>query len=292
LKLDMDYLKKQRLFQNLIIMIKSLHSLGEAHYEICPKNIWVEDQFLVYLRPFKLKQENQNMFNWRKLEKFKSSEASFKFNNNSKYWYMSPEQIIRDRKQPQGYFKQSAGNSSRTQNEGFASDLWSVGCVFAEMFVSLTPVFQAVDTFERTIRFFEVLGIPKKEDAYFMNKELYENVILQINSRNYSDEDFPLIKELARNLSKNEEMILKSLLVFNPHKRPNCDILLEYPFFKGYDNKKTNKFASDDFEKSDGIHELRSVINSSSPTDKSIKTSSPVQEGNYKIYSQRNPKKT
>ena len=28
LKLDMDYLKKQRLFQNLIIMVKSLHSLG------------------------------------------------------------------------------------------------------------------------------------------------------------------------------------------------------------------------------------------------------------------------
>lgn len=133
---------------------------GEAHLEICPKNIWVEDQFLVYLRPFKLKQENQNLFNWRKLEKLKDSRSSLKFNNNSKYWYMSPEQIIRDYKEPQGYFKQfgGKGNSLKiNQNEGFASDLWSVGCVFAEMFVSLTPVFQAVDTFDRTIRFFEVL---------------------------------------------------------------------------------------------------------------------------------------
>ncbi len=122
-----------------------------------------------------------------------------------------------------------------------------------------------------------------------MNKELYEKVINHINSRDFSGEEFPLIKELTKNLSKNEEMILKSLLVFNPHKRPNCDILLEYPFFKGYDNKKTNKFASDDFEKSDGIHELRSIINSSSPTEKSVqskKASSPVKE-NKNIYSQR-----
>ena len=136
-----------------------------------------------------------------------------------------------------------------------------------------------------------MLGIPKKEDAYYMNKELYEKVINHINARNFSGDEFPLIKELTRNLSKNEEMILKSLLAFNPHKRPNCDILLEYPFFKGYDSKKANKFASDDFEKSDGIHELRSIINSSSPTEKSVKSkraSSPVKENN--IYSQRKPK--
>ena len=71
---------------------------------------------------------------------------------------MAPEQIIRDAKQPQGYVRQLANNSRIEENEGFASDLWSTGCVFAEMFVSLTPVFQAVDTFERTIRFFEVRG--------------------------------------------------------------------------------------------------------------------------------------
>jgi len=72
---------------------------------------------------------------------------------------MAPEQIIRDVKQPQGYVKQLANNSRIEESEGFASDLWSIGCVFAEMFVSLTPVFQAVDTFERTIRFFEVIGL-------------------------------------------------------------------------------------------------------------------------------------
>ena len=122
--------------------------------EICPKNIWVEDQFLVYLRPFKLKIENQNLFNWRKLEKLRDVNSSLKFNNNSKYWYMSPEQVICDtNRKPPTHVQHPI---SHTQIDGFASDVWSLGCIFAEMFVSLTPVFQSVDSFDRTIRFFEV----------------------------------------------------------------------------------------------------------------------------------------
>lgn len=47
-------MKKLKLFQNLLISLNCLHMLGEYHLEINPKNIWVEDELLVYLRPFKL----------------------------------------------------------------------------------------------------------------------------------------------------------------------------------------------------------------------------------------------
>jgi len=152
-------------------MVKSLHALGtstrikcififvlgEPHLEICPKNIWVEDQFLVYLRPFKLKFDNQGAISWRKPEH--SHDHSLKFGNNSKYWYMAPEQILRDPNQPLN-FVHELGNNLGVRPErlpgNFASDMWSIGCVFAEMFVSLTPVFQAIDNFDRALRFFEV----------------------------------------------------------------------------------------------------------------------------------------
>ena len=37
------------------------------------------------------------------------------------------------------------------------SDMWSLGCVFAEMFISLTPLFQSVDNYERVLKYFEVI---------------------------------------------------------------------------------------------------------------------------------------
>lgn len=72
---------------------------------------------------------------------------------------MSPEQALRDPNQPLN-FVHELGNNLGVRPErlpgNFASDLWSIGCVFAEMFVSLTPVFQAADNFDRALRFFEV----------------------------------------------------------------------------------------------------------------------------------------
>ena len=122
----------------------------------------MEDQFLVYLRPFKLDVESPNLFNWRKLEKLRDPSSSLKYNNSSKYWYMAPEQVIRDFSQkPLDFahdFQVEMGIKLKSQTNEFACDMWSLGCIFAEMFVSLTPVFQAVDAFDRAIRFFEVLS--------------------------------------------------------------------------------------------------------------------------------------
>jgi len=206
--------------------------------ELCPKNIWIEDQFLVYLRPFRLKLENPNLFYSRKLDRLKQAKHQPGTVTDSRYWYMAPEQTIRDFKQFD-YNDYDDGDDSFNSEEDkgfsdFASDMWSLGCVFAEMFVSLTPVFQSVDTFDRIIRFFEVLGIPKKEDVFYMSQELYETILEHINSRVYNDNEFPLITELVKNLSKNEAKVLTSLLLFNPNKRPRCDILIQFPFFKSY----------------------------------------------------------
>lgn len=76
---------------------------------------------------------------------------------------MSPEQILRDtNQQPLNFMNQIQANLGVKPEKkiiDFSSDMWSLGCIFAEMFVSLTPVFQAVDTFDRTIRFFEVKNL-------------------------------------------------------------------------------------------------------------------------------------
>ena len=79
----------------LLVTNTSIHELdgflllpiGQPHLEICPKNIWVEDHFLVYLRPFKIDGVDYP----EQLQKI--DEANW--NNDSKYWYVAPEQFFK-----------------------------------------------------------------------------------------------------------------------------------------------------------------------------------------------------
>lgn len=123
--------------------------------ELCPKNIWVEDEFQVYLRPFKLKIENSTS------EKpHKSHNGLSQVRTNSKYWYYSPEYTLQTFKIIEGdYFNESVDSLDSSIDKGFdkfGNDMWSLGCIFAEMFASQTPLFQTVNPFERVISFFEV----------------------------------------------------------------------------------------------------------------------------------------
>jgi Protein kinase domain len=256
--------------------------IGVPHLEISPKNIWIEDQFLVYLRPFKLKFESTNLLYTKKMKNSKNSQSIA----DSRSWYMAPEQTIKDFKQINYAEPDSDDSFSSEKEKGFsdiASDMWALGCVFAEMFVSLTPVFQSVDTFDRIIRFFEVLGIPKKEDVFYMSQELYETILEHLNSRIYKDNEFPLIGELTRSLSKSEAKVLTSLLLFNPNKRPRCEILIQFPFFKSYTPERHRNsidyIAQNDIEENLPSNKQSAIKNSISRTpNESMKEPSTVYQ--------------
>ena len=116
---------------------------------LCPKNIWIEDEFQVYLRPFKLQFESS--------EKRKRSHSK---KPNTKYWYSSPEYTLQTFNLLEG---DSLNNSSdsldssmdKTVNH-FTNDIWSLGCIFSDMFVSFTPIFQAAEPFDKLVKIFEV----------------------------------------------------------------------------------------------------------------------------------------
>lgn len=132
-----------------------------------------------------------------------------------------------------------------------------------------------------------MLGIPKREDVYYISKEAYETVLDHMYSRNLNEEDFPLIKELVKNLSKKEEKVLTSLLVFNPNKRPRCEMLLEFPFFKNFTSKKQQDDIDDpEHEHEDNFNQIRPIINApSSPEERaSLK---PLDSLNKNVSSQR-----
>lgn len=119
--------QKLNIFKNLCNTICSLHDLGVAYLELCPENILIESKSMVYLLPFKI----------------------FPDVYNEEYYYSAPEMLSGI-----SYF-----------NTLLSGDIWSLGCIYAELFLSLTPLFQAPSIEEKIMKMFQVLGIPNFQDV-------------------------------------------------------------------------------------------------------------------------------
>lgn len=138
--------------------------------EISPKNIFVKDQLQVKLKPFRPDKPGHNMnFGNTRLSTGtghfgKTSANQSNDSNHTKYWYIAPEQFLSDSKSflPETFANETESsaysNTSDRNPNYFSSDMWSLGCVFAELFVTLTPIFQSVNANDTIIKIFQVFS--------------------------------------------------------------------------------------------------------------------------------------
>lgn len=126
---------------------------GLSHGEVCPKNILINEQLQVYLRPFKLDLSDILSISYpiNGQEKY-----------NAKFWYCAPELLFSNmnslEKENLMSTKGSTGTLQPFENNEVetALDMWSVGCIFSELFLTLTPLFQAVDQLDQFNKLVEV----------------------------------------------------------------------------------------------------------------------------------------
>lgn len=182
---------KEKIFLNLIEIITKLHSQNEAHLEINPHNIWIDDNYNIYLRSFKI-------------DPLEINEYLNKICLNNKYqsWYRSPEEVFI-----------SGTILNLNENQLKKQDIWGLGCIFCEIFINFTPIFKTDQTDEKIIRFFEVLGFPYLNEIPFLTNEYY-NELKNIYENNYNKKLFIMSK-----INENEKNIIRLLLNFNPDKR-------------------------------------------------------------------------
>lgn len=104
-----------------------------------------------------------------------------------------------------------------------AADVWSVGCVAAELFLG-QPIFPGESTVDQMVEIIKVLGTPTKEDIEFMN-------------RNYSEFKFPQIRPLPwsrvfRSHTPPEAIdLISAMLKYSPSSRLSMLDALAHPFF-------------------------------------------------------------
>lgn len=125
-------------------------------------------------------------------------------------WYRAPELMLT----PGKYNK--------------AIDMWSVGCILAEM-LSGEPLFPGEDYEQQLTLIFDLLGSPNTEDYYAVNSKSARRHLrgLPLKSKTPWKDIFPNALDLALDL-------LERLLTFNPSKRISVEEALKHAYLKPY----------------------------------------------------------
>ncbi|KAL2931347.1 Mitogen-activated protein kinase 7, partial [Bienertia sinuspersici] len=122
-------------------------------------------------------------------------------------WYRAPELLLHN------------------DNYGASVDVWSVGCIFAEM-IGRKPLFPGTSSLNQLQCIINILGSPTKPDLEFMVHDV--RALLYLHSMPYTRGVhlgvlYPHTDRLALDL-------LQKMLVFDPEKRITITKVLQHPY--------------------------------------------------------------
>lgn len=167
-------LDKTWLFSSLLFQISAFHSLQVPYLELSPSNILISSGKL-YLCPFRIITDVAKEDNY----------------------YLSPELLT--------------GVSDLSVQ--MAADIWALGCIYAELFISITPLFQGVTSYEKLLRMFEVLGVPEWRCVeMYMTWETYKGLKALCEEVDY-----------AFKAKVEEDEVLGEMLKFSLNERPSIE---------------------------------------------------------------------
>eukprot|EP00296_Roombia_truncata_P000064 JP435722.1.p1 GENE.JP435722.1~~JP435722.1.p1 ORF type:complete len:369 (+),score=134.07 JP435722.1:42-1148(+) len=160
-------------------------------------------------------------------------------------WYRPPELLL------------SAKEYTR------AVDLWSVGCIFAEL-IGRRPLFPGKDYYHQLSLITDVIGTPADDDFSVVGNEKSRNFLRKLPHKNKIP--FSKIYPKANHLAID---LLEKMLTFNPKKRITIEAALSHPYLKSlYDpaedpcNRLPENHTEFDFEFEtlDSLPELQDLV--------------------------------
>jgi len=128
-------------------------------------------------------------------------------------WYRSPDVLL------------------GSQHYGTAVDMWSVGCIFAEMVMG-QPLFAGKDEKEQLLKIFKTLGTPTKESWPHLSelskyKMLYNNPEFSVNYARV-----PFHKICEGKLDAQGVDLLERMLTYEPERRITAAAALKHPYLQ------------------------------------------------------------
>ncbi|CAN6643567.1 mitogen-activated protein kinase Fus3p [Trichomonascus vanleenenianus] len=196
--------------------LKAMHSANVLHRDLKPSNLLINSNCDLKVCDFGLARSAA------------SSEDNFGFMTEyvATRWYRAPEIMLTF----QEYTK--------------AIDVWSVGCILAEM-ITRKPLFPGDDYHHQLALILKVLGTPVLEDYYAIKSRRAREYIrsLEFKKKVPFAQLFPNANPLAVDL-------LEKMLTFNPAKRITVEEALQHPYLEAYHDAEDEPTAAplpDDF---------------------------------------------
>ncbi|KAL1923628.1 uncharacterized protein VTP21DRAFT_8608 [Calcarisporiella thermophila] len=169
-----------------------IHECGFMHRDISPTNVLISPEGVLKISDFGtavMAKANEN----------KSAHVGTR-------WYRAPELLF------------------ASSNYTCAIDVWSAGCVFAELFIRDKALFCGRSDIHQVICIFELLGTPD-ELTWPEWKDMpdYGKILFQPLPA------LPLDKRIPASLDALR--ILEKILVYSASRRISCEQVLKYPYF-------------------------------------------------------------
>ncbi|CDK27595.1 unnamed protein product [Kuraishia capsulata CBS 1993] len=192
--------------------VKALHSCDIIHRDLKPSNILLNSQCDLKVCDFGLARIHRGSLG--KDEAAKESKFSFLTEYVATRWYRAPEIML---------------TSSQYSK---AIDMWSIGCVLAEMLLG-KPLFPGKDYRHQLVLIFEILGTPTGEDYYSVKSRRAREYLrtLKFYKKIPFERLFPRANPLAVDL-------IEKLLMFDQRKRITVEEALEHPYVSEYHNSE------------------------------------------------------
>ncbi|KAJ1978398.1 mitogen activated protein kinase [Dimargaris verticillata] len=181
--------------------LKYLHSANVLHRDLKPSNLLVNANCDLKVCDFGLARSSYMT---------EDNTAAFMTEYVATRWYRAPEIMLS--------FKEYTK----------AIDVWSVGCILAEM-LSSKPLFPGRDYNHQLSLILDVLGTPTMEDFYAIKSQRARDYIRSLPFKKKQS-----FQSLFPNASANAIDMLEQLLTFNPDKRITAEEALKHPYVRDY----------------------------------------------------------
>lgn len=197
----------QSFMLQLLKGIKHCHQMGVIHRDLKPQNLLISTTDQLKIADFGLARA------------FGIPVRSYT-NEVVTLWYRAPDILLGQRKY------------------STPVDMWSVGCIFAEMCTGVA-LFQGKNDETQLEVIFSKLGIPNEQSlpGVFQLpewKDKYNSVRLQP----------PSIQKIVERLNKDGQDLLIRLLLYNPKQRVSARRSLKHPYFNNLGEENVNQSVS------------------------------------------------
>jgi mitogen-activated protein kinase 1/3 len=200
----------QYFIYQILRALKAIHSAGVLHRDLKPSCLLLNGKCDLKVCGFGLARPAASIKNEQALE------AEYVAHR----WYRAPEVLLTPTKYTE------------------AIDLWSVGCILAEM-LGGKPLFPGKNFWNQLTLIFDMLGTPTVEDY---NNVESRDARAYIRSLPFKEQT-PWRKFFPKASDRALDM-LEKLLVFNPIKRVSVEEALEHPYLKPYHDSADEPVAA------------------------------------------------